>query len=154
MLHRGFTSFDGTKSASVSGVPMSDCPQIDISLWIPSAYWWSVNIYEHPTGDVVDQKSRSRMSHCYVHATETPFTFSRARSRVRNIYGNAVTPALPLARHTFVGTPFPCKNIYGNGVPMRSRPTTPLVICLERGADLHMVQLMLLPLTVSCFSKT
>ena len=28
-----------------------------------------------------------------------------------------------------------------------------MVICLERGADLHMVQLMLLPLTVSCFSK-
>ena len=26
-------------------------------------------------------------------------------------------------------------------------------ICLERGADLHMVQLMPLPLTVSCFSK-
>jgi len=29
-----------------------------------------------------------------------------------------------------------------------------VVICLERGADLHMVQLMPLPLTVSCFSKT
>ena len=30
-----------------------------------------------------------------------------------------------------------------------------MVICLERGADLHtcMSQLMLLPLTVSCFSK-
>ena len=28
-----------------------------------------------------------------------------------------------------------------------------VVICLERGADLHMVQLMQLPLTVSCFSK-
>ena len=28
-----------------------------------------------------------------------------------------------------------------------------MVICLERGADLHMVQLMPLPLTVSCFSK-
>jgi len=27
------------------------------------------------------------------------------------------------------------------------------VICLNRGADLHMAQLMLLPLTVSCFSK-
>ena len=44
------------------------------------------------------------------------------RSWVRNIYGNAVTPAFPLARHTFMGTPFPCKNIYGNVVPMRSRP--------------------------------
>jgi len=28
-----------------------------------------------------------------------------------------------------------------------------MVICLEHGADLHMTQLMLLPLTVSCFSK-
>ena len=28
-----------------------------------------------------------------------------------------------------------------------------MVTCLERGADLHMVQLMPLPLTVSCFSK-
>ena len=28
-----------------------------------------------------------------------------------------------------------------------------VVICLERGADLHMAQLMTLPLTASCFSK-
>ena len=28
-----------------------------------------------------------------------------------------------------------------------------MVICLERGADLHMAQLMPLPLTVSYFSK-
>jgi len=28
-----------------------------------------------------------------------------------------------------------------------------MVICLERGADLHMAQLMPMPLTVSCFSK-
>jgi len=28
-----------------------------------------------------------------------------------------------------------------------------MLYCLERGADLHMVQLMPLPLTVSCFSK-
>jgi len=28
-----------------------------------------------------------------------------------------------------------------------------MVICLEREADLHMAQLMPLPLTVSCFSK-
>jgi len=30
---------------------------------------------------------------------------------------------------------------------------TGMVICLEQGADLHMAQLMPLPLTVSCFSK-
>jgi len=28
-----------------------------------------------------------------------------------------------------------------------------MVICLERGADLHVAQLMPLPLNVSCFSK-
>jgi len=28
-----------------------------------------------------------------------------------------------------------------------------IFICLERGADLHMAQLMPVPLTVSCFSK-
>ena len=28
-----------------------------------------------------------------------------------------------------------------------------MVICLEQGVDLHMAQLMPLPLTVSCFSK-
>jgi len=30
---------------------------------------------------------------------------------------------------------------------------TGMVICLQQDADLHMAQLMLLPLTVSCFSK-
>ena len=29
-----------------------------------------------------------------------------------------------------------------------------MVVCLERGADLHIAQLMPLPLTVSCSSKT
>jgi len=28
-----------------------------------------------------------------------------------------------------------------------------VVICLQQGADLHMAQLMPLPITVSCFSK-
>jgi len=28
-----------------------------------------------------------------------------------------------------------------------------MVVCLERGAALHMAQLMQLPLTVSCFRK-
>jgi len=28
-----------------------------------------------------------------------------------------------------------------------------MVICLERGADLHLAQLMPLPLTVSCYSR-
>ena len=33
------------------------------------------------------------------------------------------------------------------------RPVKNMDICLERCADLHMAQLMPLPLTVSCFSK-
>ena len=34
------------------------------------------------------------------------------------------------------------------------RPTrSGVVICLERGADMHMAQLMPLPVTVCCFSK-
>jgi len=28
-----------------------------------------------------------------------------------------------------------------------------MVVCLEQGADLHIIQLMLLPLIVSCFSE-
>ena len=38
-----------------------------------------------------------------------------------------------------------CKKLSGGGAGM--------VICLDRGADLHIAQLMPLPLTVSCFSK-
>ena len=38
-----------------------------------------------------------------------------------------------------------CKKLSGWG--------TGVVICLEQGANLHMAQLMPLPLTVSCFSK-
>jgi len=38
--------------------------------------------------------------------------------------------------------------------PVKNRVVgTGVVICLERGADLHMAQLMQLPLTVSCSSK-
>ena len=38
-----------------------------------------------------------------------------------------------------------CKKLSGGGAGV--------VICLDRGADLHIAQLMPLPLTVSCFSK-
>jgi len=38
-----------------------------------------------------------------------------------------------------------CKKLSGE--------VTGLVICLEQGTDLHMAQLMPLPLAVSCFSK-
>ena len=39
------------------------------------------------------------------------------------------------------------------GLSKTERWGTGVVICLERGADLHMAQRMPLPLTVSCFSK-
>ena len=61
----------------------------------------------------------------------------------------ALFPAIPFSALTLLvgrqeGHPA-CKKLewWGTGV----------VICLERGADLHMAQLMPLPLTVSCFSK-
>ena len=40
-----------------------------------------------------------------------------------------------------------------DGVGRREWWGAGVVICLERGADLHMAQLMPLPLAVSCFSK-
>jgi len=39
------------------------------------------------------------------------------------------------------------------GHPAGEKLNGGVLICLERGADLHMAQLMPLPLTVSCFSK-
>ena len=59
-------------------------------------------------------------------------------------YVNRPFSALTLLVGRQEGHP-PCKKTewWGAGV----------VICLERGADLHMAQLMPLPLTVSCFSK-
>ena len=44
-----------------------------------------------------------------------------------------------------VTTTWPVKNLSGGG--------TGVVICLEWDADMHMAQLMPLPLTISCFSK-
>jgi len=40
-----------------------------------------------------------------------------------------------------------------SGLQRTERWGAGMVICLERGAELHMVQRMPLPLTVSCFSK-
>ena len=40
-----------------------------------------------------------------------------------------------------------------SGLKKTERWGAGVVICLEQGADLHMAQLMPLPLTVSCFSK-
>jgi len=39
------------------------------------------------------------------------------------------------------------------GHPACKKLSAGMVICLERGADLHMAQLMPLPLIVSCFSE-
>jgi len=39
------------------------------------------------------------------------------------------------------------------GHPACKKLSADVVICLERGADLHMAQLMSLPLTASCFGK-
>jgi len=39
------------------------------------------------------------------------------------------------------------------GHPACKKLSGVVLVCLERGADLHMAQLMPLPLTISCFSK-
>jgi len=39
------------------------------------------------------------------------------------------------------------------GHPACRKLSASVVICLERGPDLHMTKLMPLPLTISCFSK-
>ena len=69
-------------------------------------------------------------------------------------------PALcQLYRHTFVPYAFSALTLLvgrQEGHPAckkLERWCAGVVICLERGADLHMAQLMPLPLTVSCFSK-
>jgi len=41
----------------------------------------------------------------------------------------------------------------GRASGLKKRWGAGMDICLQRGADLHMFQLMPLPLTVSCFSK-
>jgi len=53
------------------------------------------------------------------------------RSRVRNIYGNA-------ARHIFMGMPFPCKNIYGNGVPAPLHPSKNFIFSLTTAHTQHL----------------
>jgi len=62
--------------------------------------------------------------------------------------------------HGFSLVQFTCKIVRSFGGRKGIRPVkklewwgTGMVICLERDADLHMAQLMPLPLNVSCFSK-
>ena len=43
--------------------------------------------------------------------------------------------------------------VYFMSAGVAERSGTGMVICLERGADLHMAQRIPLPLTFSCFSK-
>ena len=71
------------------------------------------------------------------------------RQIVSSIY-NVVSTVYPFSALTLLvrrqeGHPA-CKQLSG-------RVLHGVVICLERGADLHMTQLMSLPLSVSCFTK-
>jgi len=43
--------------------------------------------------------------------------------------------------------------LQGHPASKKSGGGAGVVVCLEQGVDLHMAQLMRLPLTVSCFSK-
>jgi len=49
---------------------------------------------------------------------------------------------------------FSALTLFRKGIrPVNEWSGAGMVICLERDTDLHMAQLMPLPLTVSCFSK-
>jgi len=72
-------------------------------------------------------------THTHVHPFNGPFSRTTRVSRYQKGKTTVSTPPLSFLQAKWWGT----------GV----------VICLELGADLHMAQLMPLPLTVSCFSK-
>ena len=67
----------------------------------------------------------------------------------------ALTDKVCLHMHTCTTSVLQCFDAVGwKGIwPVKHLRGAGVVICLERGADLHMAQLMPLPLTVSCFSK-
>ena len=84
---------------------------------------------------------------CYIYSStgSIPMLLLHVKSRISScVYLMFAFSALTLLVGRQEGHPA-CKKTewWGAGV----------VICLERGADLHMAQLMPLPLTVSCFSK-
>ena len=72
------------------------------------------------------------------------FTFKRLCQVINRLFISYAFSALMLLVGRQEGHPA-CKNTEWWGAGM--------VICLEQVADLHMSQLMPLPLTVSCFSK-
>jgi len=74
----------------------------------------------------------------------------------------STSPALFKGMTHFTFTIFMCLQSFdavgwatgrASGLEKTERWGAGVVICLERGADLHMAQLMPLTLTVSCFSK-
>jgi len=74
----------------------------------------------------------------------TPVSQTASQQHIRSTASHQAFSALTLLTGRQEGHPA-CKKTECWGAGM--------VICLERGADLHMVQLIPLPLTVSCFSK-
>ena len=71
-----------------------------------------------------------------------------------------LTHKIAIIFHVFLGTAFSALTLLvgrQEGHPACKKNfewcSTGMAICLERDADLHMAQLMPLPLTVSCFSK-
>ena len=94
--------------------------------------WKKRNWSEVRKGDGVDWRRSSNNSIVFNHSksvcTIVGRNYHKPKVTVQNVYGNALISAFPLVRHTFTGTLFPYKNIYGNVVPTRSRATTPLLI--------------------------
>ena len=79
--------------------------------------------------------------------------------RIANWQCQTVIFILKITRYLFFVSVFSALMLlvgWQEGHPACKKPewwSTGMVICLERDADLHIVQLMPLPLTVSCFSK-
>jgi len=109
----------------------------------PATYSYAVN------GGMTSTKARSaaaRFTHSLTHSPFVPLAVPRTRTTLGDRSFAVVGP------HVWNSLPATIRQIT-NYRQFRQRWGAVVVICLQRGADLHMAQLMPLPLTVSCYSK-
>ena len=86
-----------------------------------------------------------------------PYVPSFFLNKVRIAVAVYVSAFLPESPFSFHSKDLGCRLDHASHAqpcqPPPERWGAGMVVCLERGADLHMAQLIPLPLTVSCFSK-
>ena len=121
------------------------CWTVSVENWRHSreCLWQSLAIRPKPLSPP-PKKTNSGMHHYECVALCKDISLQRGRFCARSLASYSAFSALTLLIGRQEGHPA-CKKTerWGAGV----------VICLEQGADLHMAELMPLPLTVSCFSK-